>query len=59
MKHLKLLGLVLILIGAVVLGLSYFQGWSNSNTVTSGSLVGMIVGLIVYIFASRRCMDKN
>ncbi|MBE6293896.1 MAG: hypothetical protein E7090_04355 [Bacteroidales bacterium] len=59
MKHLKLLGLVLILIGAVVLVLSYFQGWSNSNSVTMGSLAGMIVGLIVYIFASRRCMDKN
>ena len=34
MKVLKHLGLVVMLITAVVLVLSYFNGWSNNNTIT-------------------------
>ncbi len=59
MKHLKFLGLALILIGAVLLVFSYFLGWSNTNSITAGSFVGMIAGIILYIFASKRCLDKN
>lgn len=59
MNGIKFLGLALILIGAVVLVLSYFLGWSNTNAVTSGSLTGMIVGLIVYILAGKKCMEKR
>ena len=59
MKSVKILGLVLIFVGAIVLILSYFQGWVNNNLVTAGSLVAMIIGWIVYIFAGKKCLENN
>ena len=59
MKSVKILGLVLIFVGAIVLILSYFQGWVNNNLVTAGSLVSMIIGWIVYIFAGKKCLENN
>ncbi len=59
MNIIKNLGLALIFIGAVVLFLSYFQGWVNNNAITAGSLVAMIIGWIVYIVAGKKCLENK
>lgn len=53
------MGLALIIIGAVILILSYFLGWSNNNAITAGAFAAMVVGLVTYIIAGKKCMEKN
>ena len=55
----KNLGLALILIGAVILLLSYFLNWVNNNAVSVAAIVTMIAGLLTYIFASKKELEKN
>ena len=59
MKLLKHLGLIIMLIAAVVLVLSYFQGWSNNNTITMSSLGSMILGLILYVIGGKKSLENN
>ena len=59
MKILKHLGLIIMLITAVVLVLSYFQGWSNNNTITMSSLGSMILGLILYVIGGKKTLENN
>lgn len=59
MKFIKFFGLALIIIGAAILVISYFQGWVNNNAVTGSSLTAMIVGLIIYILAGKKCLEKK
>ena len=59
MKILKHLGLIIMLITAVVLVLSYFQGWSNNNTITMSSLGCMILGLVLYIIGGKKSLSNN
>ena len=57
MKAVKILSIVLIHAGAAFLVLSYFLGWVNDNVTTVYSFVAMIVGLIAYIYSSKRCLE--
>ena len=59
MKVLKHLGLVVMLITAVVLVLSYFNGWSNNNTITMSSLGAMVLGLILYVIGGKKSLENN
>ena len=59
MKILKHLGLIVMLIAAAVLVASYFQGWSNNNTITMSSLGGMILGLILYVIGGKISLNNN
>ncbi len=59
MKGISFLGLALILIGAVALIVCYFQGMVNNNLITSGSFVLMLVGAFVYVFASKKHLEKR
>ena len=59
MKILKHLGLIIMLIAAVVLVLSYFQGWSNNNTITMSSHGSMILGLVLYVIAGKKSLENN
>lgn len=54
----KNLGLALILIGALVLFLSYILGWININAVNVGAFVAMIIGLITYIIAGKKELEN-
>ena len=58
-SNLKMLGLILIVLGAVVLMLSFSLGWTNNNSVQFGSLLTMIVGLIVYIIFGKKCISEE
>ena len=57
-NNIKLAGLILILIGAVILILSYFFGWNNINAVNVGAFVAMITGLVTYIIAGKKALEK-
>jgi hypothetical protein len=50
----KLLGIIIIVIAAVVLILSHFLGWNNINAVQFGSFGAMIVGLVLYIWLNKK-----
>lgn len=54
----KNLGLALILIGALVLFLSYILGWVNINAINVGAFVAMIIGLITYIIAGKKELEN-
>ena len=56
---LKNSGIALIVLAAIVLILSYFLKWTNTNAVQFGSLFAMIAGLIVYIIYGKKCLDEN
>lgn len=59
-KSLKMLGLAIIVLAAIVLILSYFLGWTNNNAVQAGSFAAMVVGLIVYIvFGKKQLGEQN
>ncbi len=51
---LKYLGIIIIIIAAIVLMLSYFLGWNNVNAVQFGSMGAMIVGLVLYIWLNKK-----
>jgi len=59
-KSLKMLGLAIIVLAAIVLILSYFLGWTNNNAVQAGSFAAMVVGLIIYIiFGKKQLGEQN
>ena len=54
---LKNIGLLLIIIGAILLVLSYALGWVDNNLVNGGALLLMIIGLIAHIILNKRYQD--
>lgn len=50
----KYLGAILVIIGAIVLILSFFCGWNNFNGVQFGAMGLMIVGLLLHIFIAKK-----
>jgi membrane-bound ClpP family serine protease len=53
----KYLGLLLIILGAIILILSYPFGWVDNNMVNGGALVLMIIGLIAHIILNKKYQD--
>ncbi len=51
---LKNLGLILVVIAAIVLVLSYFMGWNNINGVQFGAFGAMIVGVVLYVILNKK-----
>ncbi len=54
---LKNLGLIMIILGAIVLCLSYALNWVDYNWVDGTALLVMILGLIVHIIMNKRIQD--
>ena len=54
----KIAGIVIFIIGAILTILSHFLGWNNSNLVNMGSVALMIAGLIAYIVASKKLLEE-
>ena len=57
-SKIKNLGLALIIIGAILIILSHYLGWNNSNLVNMGSLAMIIAGLITYIIAGKKLLQE-
>lgn len=50
----KYLGIPVIVLGAVLLVLSYFLDWTDYNALQFGSLALIIIGLIVHIVIQKK-----
>ena len=51
---LQSIGIILMIIGSIILILSYFMGWNNLNGVQFGGMALIIVGVIVYIILNKK-----
>ena len=51
---LQSLGIILMIIGSIILILSYFMGWNNINGVQFGGIALIIIGVIVYIILNKK-----
>ncbi|MBR5593646.1 MAG: hypothetical protein IKW46_06185 [Bacteroidaceae bacterium] len=58
-KKIQLLGLVLIIIGAVLISLSMTLAWNNYNAVSFGSVALIIAGLITYVYAGKKAISDD
>ena len=58
-KKIQLLGLVLIIIGAVLISLSMTLTWNNYNAVSFGSVALIIAGLITYVYAGKKAISDD
>ena len=58
-NKIKIAGLILFIIGAILIILSHFLGWNNINLVNFGSVALMIIGLITYIVAYKKVIEEN
>ncbi len=57
-NKIKILGIVLFIIGAILIILSHFLGWNNLNLVNFGSVALMIIALVVYIIANKKSIEE-
>ena len=58
-SKIKIAGIVVFIIGAILIILSHFLGWNNMNIVNLGSVALMIAGLITYIMASKKVLEEK
>ena len=57
-SKLKIAGIAIFIVGAILIILSHFLGWNNSNLVNLGSVVLMVAGLVTYIYASKKLLEE-
>ena len=58
-SKLKIAGIVIFIIGAILIILSHFLGWNTMNIVNFGSIALMIAGLITYIMANKKILEEK
>ena len=58
-SKLKIAGIAVIIIGAILIILSHFLGWNNMNIVNFGSIALMIAGLVTYIMANKKILEEK
>lgn len=58
-SKIKIAGIVVFIIGAILTILSHYLGWNNMNIVNMGSVALMVVGLITYIIASKKILEEK
>jgi uncharacterized membrane protein len=58
-KAIQIVGLILIIIGAVLISLSMTMAWNNNNLISFGSAALVIAGIITYVIASRRVINND
>ena len=58
-SKLKIAGIAVFIIGAILIILSHFLGWNNMNIVNFGSIALMIAGLVTYIMANKKILDEK
>ncbi|MEG1685136.1 MAG: hypothetical protein RR319_04225 [Bacteroides sp.] len=54
---LKYLGIILIVIGSIILAVSFSLGNTNDNVILGGSLALIVVGLISYIVINKQITE--
>jgi hypothetical protein len=58
-SKIKIAGIAVFIIGAILVILSHFLGWNNMNFVNLGSVALMVAGLITYIAASKKILEEK
>ena len=58
-KKIQLIGIVLVLIGAIIIALSMTLGWNNGNLLNFGSVFLVIAGLITYVYAGKQILGED
>ena len=58
-KKIKLIGFILIIIGAVLISLSMTLAWNNYNALSFGSVALIIFGIIAYVYASKKAINDD
>ncbi|MBO7272286.1 MAG: hypothetical protein J6U89_05365 [Bacteroidaceae bacterium] len=58
-SKLKIAGIAVFIIGAILIILSHFLGWNNMNIVNFGSIALMIAGLVTYIMANKKILEDR
>lgn len=58
-SKLKIAGIVIFIIGAILIILSHFLGWNNLNIVNFGSIALMVAGLVTYIMANKKILEER
>ena len=58
-KKIQLLGIILIVIGAVLISLSMTMAWNNSNLISFGSVALSILGIITYVYAGKKAIGDD
>ena len=58
-KKIQLLGIILIVIGAIVISLSMTMAWNNSNLISFGSAGLTILGIITYVYAGKKAISDD
>lgn len=58
-SKLKIAGIAVFIIGAILIILSHFLGWNNMNIVNFGSVALMIAGLVTYIMANKKILEDR
>ena len=58
-KSIQIVGLILIIIGAILISLSMTLAWNNNNLISFGSVALVVAGIITYVLASRRVNSND
>ena len=58
-KSIQIIGLILIIIGAVLISLSMTMAWNNNNLISFGSVALVVAGIITYVIASKRVISGD
>lgn len=53
------LGILLMIVGAIILVLSYFLGWNNNNLVQVAGLLFVIGGIVVYVLTNKKNQESK
>ena len=51
----QLIGVVLIVVGALLLGIGYLVGWTSSNLMLLGGLLLILLGVFLHIRQQKKC----
>ena len=49
----RLLGVALVIAGAILLIVSYLAGWTSSNLVLLGGLIVIVLGVIIHVAQAK------
>ena len=58
-KAIQIVGLILIIIGAVLISLSMTMAWNNNNLISFGSAALVVAGIITYVVASKQVLSSE
>ena len=53
------IGIIITILGAILMILTFFCGWNNFNAVTGGALVLIIAGIVTFIITNHKSNSEE